>query len=406
LRIPDRMLSCVGFISHDDPRPKYLGTTFIVGIAGKFGNAYLHAVTAKHVAECVEGGPFLIGVNFKDGKAGWFSSAMKWWYHPTEPNTDVAVTIFTPTARFDMEYVPEASFATDKVIEHYGTGVGDEINVVGLFTRFHGLTKHTPIVRTGNIAMMPSDKIPANNGEIEAYLAEGRSIGGLSGSPVFVRHTVRIGGMATEHGEPQHISGLGPLHFLGLMHGHWDLPVGVQIEQAEAVNMGISIVIPAKKILEVLYHPELIALREKQDEALLKENLPTPGSNHPKPPKSSSNLRRRSVRFAAICRGVTLCESARCGAPTTGQAAPLNTYHLTFPLFYASVVRVMKMITQSAIATALIPFVLGEAVRWEQHPYLPPGHVELRIPVEAAHLTRDLTYTATASAIMVFKVQP
>ncbi len=131
MRIPDRFLSCVGFISHDNPQPEYLGTTFIVGIAGKYGNAYLHAVTAKHVAECVEGGPFLIGVNFKDGEAGWFSSAMKWWYHPTEPNVDAAVTVFTPTERFDMEYIPENSFVTDKIIQHYGIGVGDVISVVG-----------------------------------------------------------------------------------------------------------------------------------------------------------------------------------------------------------------------------------------------------------------------------------
>jgi hypothetical protein len=223
----------------------------------------------------------MIGVNFTDDKAGWFSSNFKWWYHPTEPSVDVAVTIFTPTERFDMEYVSEGSFVTDETVEHYGIGVGDEINVVGLFTGFHGLTKHIPIVRTGNIAMMPSDKIPAKNGEIEAYLAEGRSIGGLSGSPVFVRHTLRIGGMATEHGESQYVSGLGRPHFLGLMQGHWDLPIGVQTEQAEAVNMGISIVIPAKKILEVLYHPELVMLREKQDQAILKENLPTQDSDSP-----------------------------------------------------------------------------------------------------------------------------
>jgi hypothetical protein len=108
------------------------------------------------------------------------------------------------------------------------------------------------------------------------YLAEGCSIGGLSGSPVFVSHTIRLGGTATEHGEHQYISGLGRPHFLGLMHGHWDLPIGAEVDQAEAVNMGISIVIPAKKILEVLYHPELVALRERQDEVILKVNLPTP----------------------------------------------------------------------------------------------------------------------------------
>ena len=271
MRVPDRFLTCVGFISHDNPEPRYLGTTFFVGIAGKYGNAYLHAVTARHVAENVEGGPFLIGVNFKDGQAGWFSGGPKWWYHPTEPNVDAAVTIFTPTERVDAEYIPEAAFATEEAIQHYHIGVGDEITVIGLFTKFSGMTKHFPIVRTGNVAMMPSDKIPDEHGETELYLAEGRSIGGLSGSPVFVRNTVNIGGMASPDGEPQMISGLGRPHFLGLMRGHWDLPVGAQMQQAEAVNMGIAIIVPAKKILAVLYHPELVALRAEQDEQIRKE---------------------------------------------------------------------------------------------------------------------------------------
>lgn len=266
MRIADGLLKCVAFVSHDDPTPKYIGTTFMVGIAGKYGNAYLHAVTARHVAECVEGGPFLIGVNFKDGGAGWFQSDLKWWYHPTDSSVDAAATVFTPSDRCDVEGIPEAAFVTDRTIRDYGIGVGDEINVVGLFTKFYGSTKHIPIVRTGNIAMMPSDKIPAGSGQMEAYLAEGRSIGGLSGSPVFVRHTVKVGGMVNERGEHERISGLGHSHLLGLMRGHWDLPIGVQTEQAEAVNMGISIVVPAKRILEVLYHPELVALRERHDE--------------------------------------------------------------------------------------------------------------------------------------------
>jgi hypothetical protein len=274
LRVPDRLLNCVGFISPPSSEPQYIGTIFIVGVAGKWGNAYLHAVTAKHVAECVDGKPFMIGVNFKDGEMGWLASKMKWWYHPAEPNTvDVAVTVFVPTERFDVEYVPETIFATDKRIKHYGIGVGDEINVVGLFTKFFGSTKHIPIVRTGNIAMMPSDKLPVSGGETDAYLVEGRSIGGLSGSPVFVRHTITMDGVAAGTGERQSISGASQLHLLGLMRGHWDLKVRVNPEQAEAVNMGIAIVIPAQKILEVLYHPELVALREGQDEKPRKAKL-------------------------------------------------------------------------------------------------------------------------------------
>ena len=147
--------------------------------------------------------------------------------------------------RISDHILPEADFATAEAIKRHDIGVGDEIIIVGLFTRFHGQTKHVPIVRTGNIAMMSEEKIPTEEGEIEAYLAEGRSIGGLSGSPVFVRHTVKMGGLASADGEEQFLAGLGRAHLL--MHGHWDLPVGGEAEHAEAVNMGISIVVPAKK---------------------------------------------------------------------------------------------------------------------------------------------------------------
>jgi hypothetical protein len=273
LRIPDALLKCVAFISDAGPNPTYVGTAFIVGVAGKHGNSYAHAVTARHVAETFEGKPFRFGVNFKDGHAGWLESDLQWWYHPTEANAvDVAVTPFAASERTDVEYVPEGIFTAKERIQRYNIGVGDEINVVGLFTRFFGSTKHIPIVRTGNIAMMPTDKMPVNDGEGETdvYLVEGRSIGGLSGSPVFVRHTISIDGVATKTGELQRVSGVSQLHLLGLIHGHWDLQHGGDVQEAEAVNMGIALVIPAHKILEVLYHPELVAVRQQQDEKYLR----------------------------------------------------------------------------------------------------------------------------------------
>jgi len=270
MRVPDAFLKCVGFISIDrSPGDSpYIGTMFVVGIKTKSGGVLLHAVTARHVAESVGGRPFLFGINFKDGRAGWLRSELPWWYHPTEPMTDVAVTIFAPTERCDVEYILEATFVDDESIKEFNIGPGDELSVVGLFTNFYGSTKHIPIVRTGNVAMMPSDSLPTDSGPTEVYLAEGRSIGGLSGSPVFVRPTTRIMGLGDESGRPRPVFGAGGFQFFGLMRGHWDLPIGTPPVTAEAVNMGISIVVPAKKILETLYHPELVALREKRDQEL------------------------------------------------------------------------------------------------------------------------------------------
>jgi hypothetical protein len=46
------------------------------------------------------------------------------------------------------------------------------------------------------------------------------------------------------------------------------------MEQEEKVNMGVSVIVPAKKILETLHNPELVAMRKKHWD----ENPPTRGA--------------------------------------------------------------------------------------------------------------------------------
>jgi hypothetical protein len=93
-------------------------------------------------------------------------------------------------------------------------------------------------------------------------LIEARSIGGLSGSPAFVFETVPVG--------------IGTFYLLGLMHGHWDIPpqmkndFKINPELFGRVNMGIAIVVPAKKILEVLNHPQLVTQRENTEKKMAK----------------------------------------------------------------------------------------------------------------------------------------
>lgn len=282
MRIPDDIVKCVGFISHDLPEPDYLGTVFIVAVTSETSpnKSYLHIVTAKHVAEMIDPGPFAIGMNAKDGTRITLKSGddTRWWYHPTDASVDVAVTPFAPSmfGDYDVRSVPDKAFATDELMRLLGIGLGDQIFTVGLFTKFFGSSKFIPIVRTGNIAMMPTEKVRITGlGRAEVYLAEGRSIGGLSGSPVFVRPTVELTNAKGDKGEPLPMIGIGRrLAFLGLMHGHWDLPLP-SVKEAEAVNMGVSIIIPAKKIMEVLYHPELVEMRRELDRILDQSNLPT-----------------------------------------------------------------------------------------------------------------------------------
>ena len=65
--------------------------------------------------------------------------------------------------------------------------MGDEVFVVGLFRHRHGTQRNIPIVRVGNLAALTEEKVATNDfGLVDAYLIEARSIGGLSGSPVFL----------------------------------------------------------------------------------------------------------------------------------------------------------------------------------------------------------------------------
>lgn len=177
---------------------------------------------------------------------------IQWWYHPTDEKIDVAVIPWAPPKEVDFKYIPTEIFLSDEIISSRNIGSGDEVFMTGLFVHVAGSTRNLPLVRTGNIAMMPNEPIPTGMGIMDAYLIEARSIGGLSGSPAFVGKG-------------------GSYYLMGLMHGHWDiLPTSKEdigdLDSFGAVNMGIAIVVPAKKILEVINHPKLTEKRQQQDE--------------------------------------------------------------------------------------------------------------------------------------------
>jgi len=275
MRIPDNILGCVGSILQDSTVSKCGGTGFLVGIKSlRHNDCYVYLVTSRQMAENVVRGSSL-GRNLKPEPDARLKLGDRWWYHPTSPKSvDVAVTMFAPAlvANSSVQFISEDDFATDESIRDCGIGPGDEISVVGLFTRFSGSTTHVPIVRTGSIAMMPRGTLSIMRfGEMEVYLAECRSVGGLNGCPIFVSGAAHNRAPGPKTNTPMHPSGPGKLHFLGLMHGHWELPVDFRATpRAEAVNLGISIIVPAKKILEVLYHPELVQMREEFDQRRLK----------------------------------------------------------------------------------------------------------------------------------------
>jgi hypothetical protein len=294
VRVPNIVLKSAVFLGLDaESGKRYLGTGYFV-VYSMPERAFMFLLTAAHVAEQLDGFDFYIRANHR--RRGVVELIQKcdtalWWYHPTERKcVDVAAMLLATTdvLELDVNPIPVQMFASESTIKEKNLGIGDEVFMAGLFTNAKGTSKHIPIIRIGNVAMMPEEKIFYPSKEkpdqwLYANLLESRSTGGLSGSPVFIRETVRLetfsrGGTMRrasareESGEPSEMAGLGRFHFFGSMVGHWQIavPSGMSLPQLEAVNMGIAPMVPAHKILEVLQQPELLDMM-KQFARLAKE---------------------------------------------------------------------------------------------------------------------------------------
>jgi hypothetical protein len=293
MRIPESIRKNVVFLGRMIQRgsqesPYFAGTGFFVSVSSCTAPEYryLYLVTAKHVVEQMVLGDWFMRINttggdFKDVR---MKKDTKWWFHPMEEDTtDVAVTNASLPENADLVAVSEEMFLEKTALSANGIGAGDEVFMVGLFNRMRGRSRNLPLVRIGNIAMIPDDGelipgIKIGNDrfvDAEAYLIEARSIGGLSGSPVFVHTTVGAENSMRDHQGPfgQTSSFLsGSISLLGLVNGHWDIhpeeknnPDPRGGGKPEAVNLGIAVVIPVKKIRDTLYHYELVESRRQAD---------------------------------------------------------------------------------------------------------------------------------------------
>jgi hypothetical protein len=274
MQIPDEVRKCVVFICYKTANEtKLAGTAFFVGvpIEGTKLN-FMYLVTAKHIIDAIQtksaDKKVYLRMNLINGGAEFISTSIdRWVFHPQESNVDVATLNWAPSGeKFDYLALPIKYALTEDVIKKENIGVGDDVFLVGLFANHFGSKRNLPIVRVGNIASMPEEKVRTDYGDIDAYLVETRSIGGLSGSPVFVYvGEMRRIGETTQFRK----KGVPLFYLLGLMHGHFDLSkLGVDnlIEDSLTnlrINMGIGIVVPTWKVLEVMNQEVFMKKREK-----------------------------------------------------------------------------------------------------------------------------------------------
>jgi len=268
----------LGVRSTSDPSSTHWGgTAFFVYHPGSRPNmGFYYLVTAKHVVDHLRSRKYYIRANAKSGESVTIEcdEDVTWHFNPDDTSADVGVLPVPMIKAFvetmDFTPLPTSCFFNEAERAKIGISEGSGIAIIGLFSKHAGKSKNHPLIRCGNVAMFPEERIPTKDyGDMEAYLIEARSIGGLSGSPVFVIQHVNFA-------QTQ-------LHLLGVVQGHWDVSpesiIDTSTQDAKApagVNMGIAIVTPAKKILEILNCPSLRIMREESERRFIEENSPTP----------------------------------------------------------------------------------------------------------------------------------
>lgn len=275
--VPEDVKKCVTFVCYKDKsgKEKLAGTALLLLVHSEIDKSYGwgYIVTAKHVIAGIKmetgDNKVYLRLNVRNGKAQLFPIDLKEWIYHDDPSVDVAISPQTLNHKIiDCAYWSIDNNATPEWIKEQEVGIGDEIFVTGLFVNHVGRNNNLPILRTGNIAMM-ADKNELVRGKLgmptdmEAYLIECRSIGGLSGSPVFVhlspfRRKDKTAKPLTD-----------TFRLLGIIHGHWDteqhnedkLKEDIASFSREAINQGIAIVTPVTKIIDLLTSDEVKAIR-------------------------------------------------------------------------------------------------------------------------------------------------
>jgi hypothetical protein len=294
VRIPDVVLKCVAFVGEATLRSAdgavsgdLLATGFFVSVP-LFKQVrvprFVYFVTAKHVASDLAGREAYFLANKKGGGVKPIETVVgnEWHLHPSDPTADIALIQVGVDRDLDVDTVGIEDFGTPERLKELNVGIGDLVHSTGLFTPAPGQQRNMPIVRVGNIAMMPEEQIQTELGFADVFLIEAHSLGGISGSPVFVRPTINFKlppEMARSGVNNAFWYGHGAT-LLGLMHGHWDIRES-EMNQAffthdrkHGVNMGIAIVVPAIKILETLFSPELAIERERMSEKIKRAFVP------------------------------------------------------------------------------------------------------------------------------------
>ena len=270
------------------PEPVTLsGTGFLVTVPdsrlGKdMGFGYL--VTNQHVAKAIEQDEngncvaheiqeTYITMNLKEPIDGRRSDRQPLrmrgsahWYFPKDKDeaVDLAVMPFAAADKYDAIPLSSEYLITSETLAKQSIVPGDRILTAGFFYGYAGLHQIQPILREGVLAMLPDGPMTTTTCKSgNVYLADVHITPGNSGSPIFIIPALGLGAGEVLGGVPSFFGLLGVVS--GYMQETSDLTLRASTTWHASVqaNSGVSVVVPAQQLKELLYSPELQRLRDE-----------------------------------------------------------------------------------------------------------------------------------------------
>ena len=287
------------------------GTGFILvhqllDSGGHLTSRHLYGVTNQHVASQYP----VIRINKFDKSEIFEFDPSDWEFHPDGDDIAVVPLEVPDDAIETFKAISSGQFVHESSSDD-GFGVGDDVFMVGLFVDNEGVERNNPLARFGNISMMPNDnsKILRSTGDGRkvpqlSFIVDMHSRSGFSGSPVFVYrtfgssfgskgfspvHVEYFNGDETKH-EPLYtgLLKMKPLNMFAFLGIHWgQFPERYEIKKGNSVGgetitgddplamveegfyvsgfSGMTLVVPAWKILDVLNLPTLQRKREQTE---------------------------------------------------------------------------------------------------------------------------------------------
>ena len=286
-RFDDRFLDCSVYLYRTTTEAKLGenigGSGFLAVVdglvAGEFSaenetkSLHYYAISNRHV---VKKSP-VVRLNKHDGTTDVIPLSQDDWIWTEDQ--DVAAAPISYNQAHKYLFVSVASrFLTTHVARQVDVGIGDEVFMVGRLVNHTGKQQNSPSLRWGHISMMPFEPVyHASNrrNEQESFLVEIHSLSGYSGAPVFVRpfSTEKLFATLPPTENPRTAEEEFKQYFKQLPVGPWLLGVEwgyINNHDQRENNTGISGVVPAWHIAELLNCEKLKAQRAEERQEQLK----------------------------------------------------------------------------------------------------------------------------------------